>query len=153
MRLWHQPKMLEDDIECQNISDYKIVSNLKWPSLVLCLCVCSHRTGVWLSDAKASVHMWRQQQSPRACWEDTKHLVPTTGERPEGPVWGMLANCNYWSWAGVFDFCFLHLTFSFAAYQIFCAIRSKLKRNNTQFSPYSTTRCHEREIFQDYYAF
>lgn len=102
---------------------------------MLCLCVCSHRTGVWLSDAKASVHMWRQQQSPRACWEDTKHLVPTTGERPEGPVWGMVANCNHWSWAGVFDFYFLHLTFSFAAYQIFCALEVNWKGTIPNFLP------------------
>lgn len=87
---------------------------LKWPSFV-CLCVCSHRIGVWFSDAKASVHMWRQQQSPRACWKDTKHLVPTTGERPEGPVWGTAANhkCAFTDLTGAGEFCFLHLKLSF----------------------------------------
>lgn len=53
-----------------------------------CVCVFACRPGVWFSDAKAPVYVWRQQQSPGACREDTEHLVPTTGARPEGTVWG-----------------------------------------------------------------
>lgn len=87
-----------------SIFNFKLQTESQW---FFCCCCCVCRSGVWLADAETSVYMWRQQQPPWACWEDTEHLVSTTGERPEGAVWG--TTLGVWT----------HLTFKIWFYEFY----------------------------------